>query len=200
MSLVSLLRRSRAPRVAESRRRVITVTSSVGTGPTPVAAFDAALQGVGLANFNLVQLTSVIPTGACIDDLGESPAMVESEWGDRLYVVLAEGHTDRSGDQAWAGLGWVQQPDSRKGLFAEHSGSSESSVRSNITHTLTAMTDRRHDDFGSIGRRIRGATCVGPPVSALVVAVFEPQAWGHEWAPPPDLEARTVSGLDSLYP
>jgi arginine decarboxylase len=186
--------------VAESPDRVITVTSSVGTGPTPIAAFDDALQEAGVGNFNLVQLTSVIPTGACIDDLGERPATVEGDWGDRLYVVLAEGRADRSGDQAWAGIGWVQQADTRKGLFAEHSGSSESSVQSSISHTLTAMTDRRPDDFGSIGRRIRGTVCEGAPVCALVVAVFEPQAWGRDWAPPSDLDTRAVSGFGSLYP
>jgi arginine decarboxylase len=165
-----------------------------------MAAFDAALQDAGVGNFNLVQLTSVIPTGSTIHDIGEGPATVRGEWGDRLYVVVAEGHADRPGDEAWAGLGWVQQEGSRKGLFAEHSASSEAGVQSDITNTITAMTDRRRDDFGPIGRRIRGTVCVEAPVCALVVAVFEPQAWVHHWAPPADLKPRSVSGSVTLYP
>jgi len=197
---VSRLRRLRRARSAQSNSRTIRVTSSVGSGPTAIAAFDAALHGAGIGNFNLVQLTSVIPTGSRIDDLGRDPARVEGQWGDRLYVVLAEGHADRSGDEAWAGIGWVQQDGSRKGLFAEHSGTSEAGVQSDVTDSLIAMTNSRPDDFGPIGRRIRGIVCDEAPVCALVVAVFEPQAWVYDWSPPADLNARSVSSSGSLDP
>lgn len=165
-----------------------------------MAAFDAALQDAGIANFNLVQLTSVIPTGAHIADFGEDRLTMSGEWGDRLYVVLAEGRADQPGDEAWAGLAWVQQDGSRKGLFTENSGTSESGVRDDITHTITSMTNRRPDEFGPVSRKMRGITCVDEPVCALVVAVFEPQAWIDTWAPPSDLEVRSVSGFGTLYP
>lgn len=193
------MRHLREPRSGESRSRNITVTSSVGSGPTAIAAFDAALDGAGIGNFNLVQLTSVIPTGSHIQDLGAEPAPVKGEWGDRLYIVLAEGQADRSGEEAWAGIGWVQQDATRKGLFAEHSGSSEAAVQTDITSSLISMSDSRPEQFGPIGRRIRGTVCVGAPVCALVVAVFEPQAWVRNWAPPPYLEPRPVSGTGTLY-
>jgi len=39
----------------------ITVRTGSGTARTPLAAFDAALLSAGVANFNLVTLSSVIP-------------------------------------------------------------------------------------------------------------------------------------------
>jgi arginine decarboxylase len=42
----------------------IQVTTGTGEGPTPLAAFDAALLDAGVANYNLILLSSVIPAGA----------------------------------------------------------------------------------------------------------------------------------------
>ena len=45
----------------------IKITSAVGSGPTTLAAFDAALQKAGIENYNLIPLSSVIPTGAALE-------------------------------------------------------------------------------------------------------------------------------------
>jgi arginine decarboxylase len=39
----------------------IHVSSGRGEGPTPLAAFDAALRDAGVSNYNLIALSSVIP-------------------------------------------------------------------------------------------------------------------------------------------
>ena len=39
----------------------IQIGSGVGLGPTKMAAFDAALHQAGVANYNLLRLSSVIP-------------------------------------------------------------------------------------------------------------------------------------------
>ena len=39
----------------------IHLASGVGSGPTELAAFDAALAAAGVANYNLLYLSSVIP-------------------------------------------------------------------------------------------------------------------------------------------
>ena len=39
----------------------IYVSSGIGYGQTKLAAFDAALNEAGIANFNLIKLSSVIP-------------------------------------------------------------------------------------------------------------------------------------------
>jgi pyruvoyl-dependent arginine decarboxylase len=44
----------------------IHLSSGVGAGPTELAAFDAALMDAGLANYNLLCLSSVIPPNARI--------------------------------------------------------------------------------------------------------------------------------------
>src|SRR5882724_3759646 len=106
----------------------IHVASGTGTGPTTLAAFDAALNDAGIANYNLLVLSSVIPphTNVVVHD-GRLDETLPGEWGDRLYVVRAEQRADQPGEQAWAGIGWVQDPETHKGLFVEHEGHDEQS-------------------------------------------------------------------------
>ena len=84
----------------------IRIASAVGSGPTSLAAFDAALRVVGLENYNLIPLSSVIPAGAVLERARLSAP--PGEYGDRLYVVLARHETTEIGEEAWAGLGWTQ--------------------------------------------------------------------------------------------
>src|SRR5690606_22602185 len=102
-------------------RLVIPVTSAVGTGPTPVAAFDAALRAAGLADLNIIRLSSVIPTGAeVVLQIDEPLSLVGTTagWGDRHYAVYADARAERPGEVAAACVGWVQNIDTGEGLFA----------------------------------------------------------------------------------
>jgi arginine decarboxylase len=85
----------------------VVVTTGTGTGPTILAAFDAALLDAGIANYNLMYLSSVIPAGASIKQ-GRFAAAID-EYGYRLYVVVARHDEHESGKSAWAGLGWTQE-------------------------------------------------------------------------------------------
>lgn len=155
----------------------IKVSSGIGTGPTSLAAFDSALNHAGVANYNLLRLSSVIPPEAQIE-LSDTPLKnLPGEWGDRLYVVLAEMRVDTPNNEAWAGIGWVQDEKSGKGLFVEHEGYSEKKVRDDITQSLTALMATRNVDFGSINMQVVGRTCKHEPVCALVVAVYEASGW-----------------------
>jgi arginine decarboxylase len=184
------------PPVGGLPKRTIAVTSAIGNGPTDVAAFDAALRNAGIGNFNLVQLSSVIPPGSTILDLSDAPVTVDGEWGDRLYVVMARSNAQRVGDQVWAGIGWIQEEHSRKGLFVEQAGGDELGVRSDIVATLDSMARHRCAEFNSMDYHVRGAACSGTPVCALVVAIFERQAWSTEWSPPSGLQAREIAAPD----
>ena len=64
---------------------------------------------------------------------------IRSETSDRLYVVMAECRTHRVGEEAWAGIGWVQDEVSGKGLFVEHEGPSEAFVRGAIDASLESL-------------------------------------------------------------
>jgi len=153
----------------------IIVTSGTGSGPTPLAAFDAALLATGVANYNLICLSSIIPPGSVIQRIAYTSP--ESDFGKRLYVVMARHTETQPGKSAWTGLGWVQNADAGNGLFVEQDGSSQGDVESSIRATLAAMTATRKQSFGPIQSEIAGIECQDRPVCAVVIAVFKSQGW-----------------------
>ena len=158
----------------------IPVTSSVGSGPTPVAAFDAALRGAGIANLNLIRLSSVIPTGATVEislDPPEQGVLGDPDWGDRHYVVYADARATVPGQQAAACVGWVQDPDTGSGLFVEIEGDDESRIRDEVASSLRAMVTARGLDLGPPTLLSRSIRCESEPVCALVVASFATEGW-----------------------
>ncbi len=159
----------------------IHITSAMGTGPTKLAAFDAALNNNGIANYNLLLLSSVIPpeSEVVIQSSAIPSEIMPGKWGDRLYVVMAEERTNLLNEQVWAGIGWVQDPETKKGLFVEHQGHSETEVRNDITTTLQALMETRGIDFGEIHMEVQGAECKGEPVCAMVVAVYQASDWAN---------------------
>ena len=158
---------------------LIQVASGIGTGPTKLSAFDAALNATGVANYNLLRLSSVVPPNSeiVINKEAIPKGKVGGRWGDRLYVVMAEKRVDTPNAEAWAGIGWVQDKKTRKGLFVEHEGSSEARVKRDITQSLEALMATRNIDFGEINMEVVGGTSTHHPVCALVVAVYEPSSW-----------------------
>jgi arginine decarboxylase len=124
----------------------IVVSRGTGTGPTKLAAFDAALRDAGVANFNLIKLSSVIPPGSTVDVTEDAVSIATERWGERLYVVLADARVSEPNHDAWAGIGWFQAGDGR-GLFAEHEGASEQEVRRDLTATLSALREHRRDEM-----------------------------------------------------
>lgn len=153
----------------------IVVTSGVGTGPTALAAFDAALLQAGIANFNLLVLTSVIPPASRVVEVsgGANPP---GGWGDRLYVVLSEARVQESHAEAWAGLAWAQAEDGR-GVFVEHRGHARAQVEADLHATTSALLRSRRGDYGPVRTRIEGIVCDHEPVCALVAAVFSARGW-----------------------
>src|SRR5476649_734323 len=100
----------------------IDIAAGAGTGPTKLSAFDAALSAAGVANYNLIRLSSIVPPGSEIRTHDEPIQTQFGEWGDKLYVVMAEMRVDTPNAEAWAGIGWVQDHETGKGLFVEHEG------------------------------------------------------------------------------
>lgn len=154
----------------------INVRRATGVGSTELAAFDHALVNAGVANFNLIYLSSVIPPGSKIIS-NDEPVTVVGEWGDRLYVVMAQKRTSQRNQEAWAGIGWMQDEHTKHGLLVEHEGHSEEEVRADIQNSLTGLAQNRNMKFGPINMSIVGKKCVALPVCALVVAVFESSSW-----------------------
>ncbi len=157
----------------------IHIATGLGSGPTTLGAFDAALNDAGIANYNLLRLSSVIPPKTTlVHHDGAIPAeMMPGEWGDRLYVVMAEQRAAIPNTEAWAGIGWVQEQSSGKGLFVEHEGNSEKAVRTDIEQSLQALMATRNVDFGPIQMKVVGKTCTHHPVCAMVVAAYQASDW-----------------------
>lgn len=154
----------------------IKITSAVGTGPTTLGAFDAALRGAGIENYNLIALSSVIPTGA---ELVRTRFVTPpDEYGHRLYVVMARHETSNPGEEAWAGLGWTQESETGRGLFVELHGTSRRMVDTAIESTLISMKADRPYDYGKNETEIVGATCDRDPICALAIAVYTSEPWG----------------------
>ena len=148
----------------------IYVTSGTGEAPTKLAAFDQALLAAGVADHNLVTLSSMIPPGAEL--VQASMPQTGDTWGQLLYVVLADRREAIVGAEAWAGIGWVQEEGNGRGMFVEHEGGSLHTVEAQIEASLTTMMHSRRVRFGPIRLVTAGITCGEHPVCALVVAAF----------------------------
>ena len=154
----------------------IQIATGTGKGHTKLAAFDAALYETGVPNYNLIRLSSVIPPNSKIKIA--TPIKVQpGKWGDRLYVVMADMRVNTPNMEAWAGIGWVQDKKTGRGLFVEHEGTNEKSVRRDIKASLEALQGIRKIDFGDIHMEIVGRTCTHDPVCALVIAAYQTSDW-----------------------
>lgn len=158
----------------------ITVRTGSGDGRTTLSAFDHALLGAGVANFNLLLLSSVIPPGSALTVLDDGAAQpVVGTHGDRLYCVLAAAYAVEPGQQAWAGLGWTVDETTGAGLFVEHSAATEDELRRALGDSLGDLVAHRGGGYGEHRTVIASATCVDRPVCALAVAAYEVSGWGQ---------------------
>lgn len=153
----------------------IYVTTGVGEASTSLAAFDCALFQAGIGDYNLVVLSSVIPPAANV--LRKQWHAEDEQWGHKLYVVLAEQRAEHPGQEAWAGLGWVQNEEDGRGLFVEHHGHSRQQVEDDIGASLASMCAYRTTSFGAPQMAVVGTSCTGLPACAVAAAVYQSRGW-----------------------
>jgi len=152
----------------------IIITKGKGSGRNQLSAFDSALFDAGIANFNLLPLTSVIPPGSKI--VVKKIDWNERDFGNKLYVVMARANQNVIGKEAWAGIGWVQDEEG-KGLFVEHTGDNEEDVIQLINNSLCDMIKYRPQKYSKLHYVTCGVTCKNHPVCAVVVAVYKSEGW-----------------------
>ncbi len=156
----------------------IIISDGTGEGPNSLAAFDAALIDANIANYNLIKLSSVIPPNTeLILDKTKIQENIQQNWGNRLYVVIAEAYATIPGEEAWAGLGWVIDSEEKKGLFVEHHGSSRSEVESDINLSLKTLTTNRGMIAGKFNIKLSHIVCKDKPVCSVAVAVYKSENW-----------------------
>ena len=160
--------------VSVADRRVmdtIRVVGGTGTGPTAMAAYDAALAAANVHEYNLVQVSSVVPADATIEAVGTAPDLGPA--GDRLTVV--EGRATVAPDEvgpAVATLSWAQAP-SAPGLIYEAGGTDRAAVEQRAETGLAAGCDLREADFDDRGRRtVSGPAPADAHATAVVLAAY----------------------------
>lgn len=157
----------------------ITVRTAVGEGATMLSAFDAALLSAGVANFNLIRLSSVIPRASQLRVTGDPASEpIAGQHGDRLFCVWASGYAEHPGETAWAGLGWTRDAEGH-GLFVEHHGGSEESVLEQIHLSLEDMTRARGGGYGPPETVTVSAHHEAKPACALAIAAYQVMPWEH---------------------
>lgn len=122
---------------------MIRIAWGTGTGPTALAAYDAALADANLHDYNLVRLSSVIPAGTPVDRVETAPDL--GPVGGKLDVVEAQGTVSGPGT-ATAGLGWTRlgTGNDGPGVFYEAGGeTNEASVRTELLEGLRAARELR---------------------------------------------------------
>lgn len=161
----------------------IKVVSSIGTGKTALSAFDNALKNAGVYNFNLIVLSSIIPSGAKVTKHKRLEEK-DDEIGWRLYVVKADQRSDRSGEVIAAGLGWYHLQNGG-GVFVEHevSGMTKKSVESDIklkiARSVQDLVEFRGEKFhkDKMGVSFAVAKVDSEPACALTLAVYKSESW-----------------------
>lgn len=157
----------------------IRISRGVGTGITRLAAFDQALQRAGVADFNLLRLSSVIPPGAEVQE-SSAGEQIQGGHGDLLYCVYADAYATLPGQSAWAGITWARHEDgSGAGLLAEHGGPTREAVERDLRHSLEAMISARPAGFSREGMVLSSTVCESEPVCAVVIATFHAASWDH---------------------
>ena len=153
------------------------VLTATGEAATEIAAFDNALVNAGIANMNLIYLSSVIPAKTCVEQIDKYKLSPEN-FGKRLYVVMAkrESLTD---DGVAAGLGWVMEENGRFGLFVEHDAETSKEVIKLIHDSLSdMMKSRKEYHFSEIQYLVSEAKRTNDrAIAAIAVAVYQIDDW-----------------------
>jgi arginine decarboxylase len=155
----------------------IEVVWGTGSARTELGAFDAALSDANIHDYNLVELSSVVPEGATIERVG---ALDPGRWavGDLLAVVVASRTASDAGERVAAGLGWELAVEG--GVFVENDAPTAEACERRLDANLDDARAVR--DWEWTGERETTVVehVVGSGAGAAVVAaVFHPLSGGH---------------------
>jgi len=148
----------------------IRVVWGTATGPTEMAAYDAALAEANVHDYNLVPVSSVIPADAAVDAVDTAPDLGPA--GERLTVVEACATVAGPG-RASAGLAWATSEEG-PGLFYEAAGETGvADVRGRVLEGLSTGRELRDWTFGEPQYEVVTAPAEpGMYTSAVVLAVY----------------------------
>ena len=124
------------------------VTSGKAISPvSQLNAFDRALKNAGIAQCNLVQVSSILPSGCKEGKLRKIRA------GSIIYTVMAR-MDGGEGTTIGAGIIWAWEKSEKYGLVAEaHGQMDQQSLKANLECKLNEMAETREIEIGEINYR-----------------------------------------------
>jgi arginine decarboxylase len=155
----------------ETRRVVL--TGGVGTAPQPLVAFDNALRDGGIADFNLIKVTSIVPPGIPVTRLPSAATPVLGQ-GAMVPTIYSDHGGEEIGQEIAAGVAvgipTAQVPEA--GLVYVWSGNG---VHDDAEKELRAMVGagmeaRKQDKYET--RLAIAATKIEAPWTTVVAAAF----------------------------
>lgn len=153
----------------------IEIVRAVGYGRTTIGAFDNALCSAGVANFNLIKLSSVIPE-KCHEIEEVKKYERKLVHGDKLYCIYSS-NVDK--DVA-AGIAYDREAQDGLGVFVEEAGESEAVVSERLNVSLDDLFLSRKWSKDANNRHefvIRAEAREGLLACALVIAVLKEEGW-----------------------
>lgn len=152
-------------------QRKIIILGSVGEGSTALSAFDDALHKIGISNFNLIELSSIIPRNTTIEI--QEKYEIPYDIGQMQPVVLSHTESGYKGLEISAGLGWAVSNEG--GVFIEISGrfNKEECFR-RIKYSLDEMVKRRNWNWEHKRQNLIVNTIVHDLFSSVVVCAIYP--------------------------
>lgn len=162
----------------------IKIVKGVGIGKTSLSAFDCALKNAGVYNYNLIRLSSIIPPNCTVTKTKQYKSQV-SEYGHKLYMVMANIGSNEKGAYIAAGIGWYQLDSDHRGMFCEHSvlGNTKKGVETEITQkindSLSDFCTFRNLKFDpkKVNSSISISPVKAPNTNVLVMAVYKSEGW-----------------------
>ena len=147
----------------------IRIVSGTGSGPTAIAAYDAALAGANVHNYNLVTISSVIPPETTVEDAGTAPDL--GPIGGELRVVQARAASADA--RVSAALAWGQD-ESGRGLVYEAAGERpQGAIRERARTGLEAGRELREWTFATSDESVASAAPEGDEYAGTaVLAVY----------------------------
>jgi len=145
----------------------IRVAWGTATGPTAMAAYDAALAEANVHDFNLVTVSSVIPAGTDLAVVGTAPDLGPA--GDRLTVVQSRADRAPGADEPGVvGLGWARSADG-PGILYEATGTDAEAVRTAVRTGLEHGVGLRDWDVADSDVLVRRVEPVADAHSTVVL-------------------------------
>lgn len=148
---------------------MIRLVWGTGHAATAKASFDTALAEAGVHQYNLRQLSSVIPANASFEAIGTAPDLGST--GNALDVVMAR-QTSPPGARAAAGLAWARCDDG-SGIFYEVEDTDPETVRELLKAGIERGCYIRDIDYSGVETKV--VTADSSPdqyTTAVVVATY----------------------------